>query len=129
MLKLDTAGDSVGLKQLVPQRPNDIGNGITVDPSNNVLVTGYYSGTADFDPNAGTLNYTSVGVADIFVLKLSSAGNLLWAKSIGSGLDDVGTDIITDNIGNVYHTGHFKFNADFDPGPGIYTLQLRWAHK
>ncbi|MBK8875183.1 MAG: SBBP repeat-containing protein [Bacteroidetes bacterium] len=27
----------------------DIGNGITVDPSNNILVTGYYSDTTDFD--------------------------------------------------------------------------------
>lgn len=122
VLKLDTAGGFGWAKTIGSATAYDIGNGITVDPSNNVLVTGYYSGTADFDPNAGTLNYTSVGVADIFVLKLSSAGNLLWAKSIGSGLDDVGTDIITDNIGNVYHTGHFKFNADFDPGPGVYTL-------
>ncbi len=122
VMKLDTAGAFGWAKSIGSGTAYDIGNGITVDASNNVLVTGYYSGTADFDPNAGTLNYTSVGVADIFVLKLTSAGNLVWAKSIGGGLDDVGVDVITDPAGNVYHTGYFKFNADFDPGPGVYTL-------
>lgn len=122
VMKLDTAGAFGWAKTIGSGTAYDIGNGITVDPSNNVLVTGYYSGTADFDPNAAIVNYTSVGVADIFVLKLTSTGNLVWARTMGSGLDDVGVDIITDPAGNVYHTGYFKVTADFDPGPGVYNL-------
>lgn len=122
VMKLDTSGNYGWAKTIGSSTAYDIGNGITTDPAGNVLTTGYYSGAADFDPNAGVLNYTSVGVADIFVLKLTSTGNLLWAKSIGSGLDDVGTDIVCDNAGNVYHTGYFKTTADFDPGPGVYNL-------
>ncbi|MBK9047971.1 MAG: SBBP repeat-containing protein [Bacteroidetes bacterium] len=49
MLKLDTAGGFGWAKTIGSATAYDIGNGITVDPSNNVLVTGYYSGTADFD--------------------------------------------------------------------------------
>lgn len=122
VLKLDTTGVISWAKTIGSATAYDIGNGITVDNANNVLVTGYYSGTADFDPNAGVFNMTSYAIADIFVLKLTSAGNFVWAKSIGSASDDVGVDIITDNSNNVYHTGYFKFTADFDPGPGIYNL-------
>lgn len=124
VMKLDTSGAFGWAKSIGSSTAYDSGRGIATDPSGNVLITGYYSGAADFDPNSGVFNMTSIAIADIFILKLNSAGNLLWAKSIGSSSssDDVGTDIVSDNAGNVYHTGYFKYTADFDPGPGVYNL-------
>ena len=44
----------------------DLGNGITVDASSNVYITGYFNGTATF----GATSKTSAGSADIFVARL-----------------------------------------------------------
>jgi hypothetical protein len=43
---------------------------------------GGFSGTVDFNPGSGIYNLTSIGDHDIFVSKLDSAGNFIWAKQI-----------------------------------------------
>ena len=94
---------------------DDHGQSIAVDGSGNVYITGYFGGTADFDPGAGTANLTSNGSGDIFFSKYDSSGNYLWAKSIGSINSDYGLSISTDIPGNLYITGWFQGTADFDP--------------
>jgi hypothetical protein len=54
----------------------DEGRSIKVDGSANLYLSGDFSGTADFDPNAGTTNLTSAGQIDVFVVKLSQSGTL-----------------------------------------------------
>ena len=61
----------------------DVGYSVTVDSSGNIYTTGLFQGTVDFDPGAGTANLTSNGLHDVFVLKLNSSGNYVWAKSFG----------------------------------------------
>ncbi len=97
---------------------NDLGNSIAVDASGNVYTTGYFSGTVDFDPGAGTANLSSVGQFDVFVQKLDASGNYQWARSFGSSLNDVGQSVAVDASGNVYTTGRFRGTVDFDPGAG-----------
>lgn len=101
----------------------DEGKGIALDPSGNVYATGHFAGTTDFDPGSGTFNLSSVNGWDAFVLKLSSSGKFIWAKSFG----DVGTSIQLDNSGNVYTIGSFKdYNpTDFDPGSGVYNIKSK----
>ena len=47
-----------------------------LDAAGNVVVTGYFSGTVDFDPGLGVSNLASAGDNDIFVVRLSGAGDL-----------------------------------------------------
>ena len=61
----------------------DWGRDDAVDSAGNVYTTGYFIGTADFDPGSGTYNLTSHGNDDIFVSKLDSSGNFVWAKGMG----------------------------------------------
>jgi hypothetical protein len=42
----------------------DAGTSVALDGSGNVLLTGYFSSTADLDPGAGTVNLTSPGNND-----------------------------------------------------------------
>ncbi|MCP4785811.1 MAG: hypothetical protein GY878_19890 [Fuerstiella sp.] len=62
---------------------SDYGYSVAVDSSGNVYTTGKFYGTVDFDPGAGTTNLTSNGGTDVFVSKLDSSGDLVWAKSFG----------------------------------------------
>src|SRR6185503_19681786 len=72
----------------------DSGISISVDGSGNVYTTGFFNSTADFDPGAGTFNLTSTGFQDVFVSKVDSSGNFVWARAWGSGTgSDQGTSI------------------------------------
>ncbi|MCU0440483.1 MAG: SBBP repeat-containing protein [Raineya sp.] len=119
--KLDASGNFIWAKKMGGSN-DDTGYGIAVDASGNVYTTGYFQGTADFDPGAGTFNLTSSYDSDIFVSKLDANGNFVWAKRIGGGHTDGGNGIAVDAIGNVYTTGHFYGTVDFDPGAGTFNL-------
>ncbi len=95
---------------------------IATDLNGNVYMTGYFSGTVDFDPGPGKYNLTSKGGNDIFVAKYSPEGTLLWAKSMGYGGPDIGYSIAVGSNGLVYIAGSFTSTVDFDPGPGTSNL-------
>ncbi|MCH8330260.1 MAG: SBBP repeat-containing protein, partial [Bacteroidetes bacterium] len=119
--KLDNAGNFVWAGSMGGGL-NDYGSCITIDPTGNVYITGRFEDTADFDPTTGTLNLTSNGASDVFIQKLNTAGNLIWARSIGGTSSDYGNSITTDASGNVYVTGYYQGTVDFDPGSGTVNL-------
>lgn len=98
------------------------GHSLFVDGSGNLYLTGSFSGSADFDPGAGSANLTSNGSTDIFVAKYTTAGNYQWAFSAGGANADYGSSITVDVNGYVYVTGAFQNSADFDPGTGTANL-------
>ena len=100
----------------------DYGYSITVDTLGNVYTTGYFQGTVDFDPGAGTTNLSSNGFADVFVQKMDPQGNLLWAKSFGGAGSDRGNATTVDASGNIYTKGDYRDTVDFDPGSGVTNL-------
>jgi len=113
--KLNSSGNLVWAKSFGSSATDygDFGNSIAVDSSGNIYTTGAFEGTADFDPGAGTTNLTSAGGNDIFVSKLDSSGNLVWAKRFGGEPTDFGNSIALDSSGNIYTTGAFQDTADF----------------
>ncbi len=101
---------------------NDGGRGVVVDGAGNTYITGSFSGAVDFDPGAGTTTLTSAGSADVYVLKLDSSGDFVWAKSVGGAGLDQGWRLAVDSSGNVHLAGIFLGTADFDPGAGTTNL-------
>lgn len=118
--KLDANGAYVWSKNMGGSG-YDKGMAIAVDGKGNVYTTGSFSYAGDFDPGPGTASLTGVA-EDIFVSKLDSNGNYVWAKRIGGWSNDIGLGITVDGKGNVYTTGFFSFAADFDPGPDTASL-------
>ena len=54
---------------------------------------------------SGSLATTNLGGNDIILTKYDSAGNLLWAKQLGTSGSDQGYAVGTDSLGNVYICG------------------------
>jgi hypothetical protein len=85
---------------------NDQGDGITVDSSGNVYVSGRYTGTVTIysagDVSFGTL--ANAGGTAAFVVKYNSSGVAQWATRIdGTGNDGAQGVVVSDN-GDVYVT-------------------------
>lgn len=116
--KLDANGDYIWAKQVALGGSNNA-SALVCDPSGNVFLTGYYEGTVDFDPGAGSYPITSAGLIDIFTLKLLANGDFSWAGSIGGTAADYGRSIAIDANGEVMITGEFQGTADLDPTVGV----------
>ncbi len=113
--KLDSDGIFVWAKAM-GGTSYEFADTIFIDDSANLYTTGTFAGTVDFDPGPGVFNLTSSGGGDIFISKLDSNGNFVWAKAIriGAHYDSV-SSIIADDSGDVYTTGGFTGTVDFDP--------------
>lgn len=116
--KLDSSGN-LGWAINISGSETSIGSGLETDLMGNVFATGWFQGTADFDPGAGVLPLISNGYNDFYTIKLDANGNLDWAKTVGGSMDDESYGITIDNAGRVYVSGLFGANTDFDPGFGI----------
>lgn len=120
--KLDAAGNFVWAKKMGGGGV-EVANDIAVDASGNVLTTGYFNNSPDFDPGAGTFTIAPVaGSDDAFISKLDATGNFVWAKSLGGAGFEAGYAITVNAIGDVYTTGYFQGAGDFDPGAGSFSL-------
>lgn len=115
ILKLDAYGNFSWVKQLGGLL-TDLGLSIAMDATGNIYTTGSFKGTADFDPGTAKSELTSSGVEDVFISKLDPSGNFVWAKRIGSTLNDIGQSItVAKSTGTIYLTGTFAGTVDFDP--------------
>ena len=104
-------------------RFTDVGRDIALDAAGNPCVTGVFTRDADFHPGSSVFNLTARGRADAFAMKLSVNGKLIWVGAVGGEetsrpLVDSGNGIAVDSVGNVYVTGTFTGEADFNPTPG-----------
>ncbi|MCB0465464.1 MAG: SBBP repeat-containing protein, partial [Aequorivita sp.] len=121
VLKLDSDGNFIWAKSIGGFQ-NDEAYGLTTDSDGNSYTIGYFTGAVDFNPGTGIYNLISEGEIDIFILKLDSNGEFVWAHSFGSSDYDFGSSIITNDFGNIYATGYFSGIIDFDPGTDVYNL-------
>jgi len=112
--KYDTEGKLVWAFNIGgPQ--SDRGNSVAVDYLGDIVITGYFTGTVDFDPSSGKVNATSKGGKDIFVVKYNYDGVFQWVKTFGSASDDEGIDVHLDFMGYPYITGYFNLSINLNP--------------
>ncbi len=100
----------------------DIGITVSLDQSGNIIASGSYSATADFDAGPGVQNLNSNGSRDIYITKLDSSGNLIWANSIGGTGLDLSAGLFVNSINEILLAGRFFNSVDFDPGVGFSNL-------
>lgn len=128
VLKLDSEGEFAWVKHFeTPGQGQINGLGIALDDTGNIFTTGRFFTVQPTDFNTGTgpadtFFINSQGSYDIYIAKLSSAGDFVWAKSFGADGDDQPTGITIDVDDNIHTVGKFKDTVDFDPGVGVSTL-------
>jgi hypothetical protein len=92
----------------------DQGNGISVDGSGNVYVTGYYNNSPltlyNSDGSAFATTLANSGGNDCFIAKYNTAGTVQWGARTAGTLADAGNGISIDGSGNVYVTGSYSSN-------------------
>jgi len=125
IIKYDSAGNTIfgnNWGSSAWNNPTNESKGVTTDQSGNVYVTGNFNLTIDVDPSAAISNLTSNGNSDVFVIKYSQTGNLIWAKSFGGLDNDQGNDINISGSGNICIVGMASGNVDFNPSISMNTL-------
>ena len=128
ILKLKASGEFAWVKQMGGDM-NDFPEGIALDDDDNILTTGYFLDTADFDPGAGTYELVSGGNADSYILKLDASGNFVWAKQFTSGNSLISRALTSDSQNNVLTTGSFSYPGDFDPGTAVFRMDPSYLMK
>lgn len=121
ILKLDTASNFLWVATFGGTGA-DQANGLSISSQNEVINCGFFGSTVDFNPGLGTAFLTATGVVDIYVLKLDSLGNYLWARNVGGNQNQTAVATCLDDSGNIYTGGWFKGTVDFDPGLSTYSL-------
>ena len=96
VVKYNSSGTKQWTKQL-GSSGRDSANGIAIDSSGNVYVTGVTFGGLDWN--------TSAGANDLFLVKYNSNGTKQWTEQLGTASSDAANAVATDSSGNVYVAG------------------------
>jgi hypothetical protein len=114
--KFDTNGDFLWARSFGGAEGSDYGNGIDLDASGNVYVTGTFYESAYSDASGNHVGVFSQGDEDAFITKLDTDGNFEWATSFGgNSWGDRGNDIAVDDSGNAYVIGDLGSAYGGDP--------------
>jgi len=110
-----TDGENIWTKQWDSDNET-LGRAIAVDNVGNIYVTGFTE--ASFDGNA------NMGGSDIFLIKLSSVGEKVWSRQIGTEGNDYGEAVEVDSDGSVYISGETDGNLFGMPNSGLKDMFL-----
>ncbi|MFZ5554516.1 MAG: T9SS type A sorting domain-containing protein [Bacteroidota bacterium] len=89
---------------------------------NFIYVVGNFYDSLDVDPGTAFQQFRSCGESDIFISKFDLNGTFIWSKQICGTGEDYGLALVVDEYDQIYVSGSFMQNADFDPGSGIQNL-------
>ena len=123
LVKYNSSGTKLWSQQLGTPTYEEA-NGVTVDSSDNIYVTGWTRGGLD----------TYLGGDDTFLVKYNSSGTKQWARQFGapsflkksqynsssqmSSSEDKGNGVAVDSQGNIYVTGNTEGGMDGNTNSG-----------
>ena len=112
--------NSSGTKQWIQQfgsSENDYGQGVTVDSSDNIYVTGHTLGGLDGNTNSGE--------SDIFLVKYNSSGTKQWTQQLGTPTYEGANGVTVASSDNIYVTGNTRGKLDSYSG-GYDTFLVKY---
>lgn len=116
IVKLDTAGNFNWVKTF-GSASFEYASAISTDGAGNSYTIGRYSDSIDFDPGLDIHSLIPDSLAQLFVLKLDSAGDFVWAKRFEGTIFQEGYCIYTNYTSDeILIGGNYRNFIDFDPG-------------
>lgn len=123
VIKYDNTGNVIWMQQFGGTL-DDKAVDLAIGPDQNIVVTGSFFGSVTF--GATTLN-SSANSKDIFIVKMTPAGNVLWARKEGGNGIENGYKLTVDHQNNIILTGEYEgtatigsntFTSTTDPNTG-----------
>ncbi len=96
-----------------------------MDNEGNLIFTGNFQYTVDFDPNDGIAELTplvNAGSEDVFVAKWTGDGEFVWVKQLGGVGLQSSFSMALDPQDDILITGNFTNVMDCDPDAGEFLL-------
>lgn len=112
--KLDPNGNEIWSKRY-GETGDQRALAVVTDLQKNVYVTGWFKGAIDF----GMGPVTSAGGEDGFLVKLGSAGNVIWSRTFGDAADQRAQALTLDSSGNPLMVGYFGGSMAVTGGPTL----------
>lgn len=97
-------------------------NDVFCDASGNVISGGHFYERGDFDPGPSTYYLTPAAYAEVYISKLDSNGNFVWAKTFPGMGSELLEAMDMDANGNIYLC--VSFGASFDADPGLASAMM-----
>ncbi len=116
IIQLDSNGETMWHKTLGNSVSNVVSD-FDLDNEGNIVLTGYFAGAMDFDPQETTAELTSAGSWDVYVLKLGSDGSYQWAQKVGSSELDQAFHICTTPTGQIVSAFRLNGNSIYATSP------------
>jgi hypothetical protein len=119
--KLNSTGGLVWAQPLLGNAGASV-YGLDADAAGNIYATGNLYGTVDLNPGAGVYSRTTAGQSDIYVVKLTAAGNFAWGETFGAGGYESSFGIAVTPAGDVHLGANYRDPFDVDPDPLAFEL-------
>jgi hypothetical protein len=108
VVKFDSSGTPKWADQAGGLDYYDTPYSVTMDVSGNVIVAGgFESSHIVFGVTTLTNQSTTTGADDLFVVKYSNTGSVIWAKSAGGTFIDIASSVASDKSGNIFLAGYY----------------------
>jgi len=119
--KYDVGGSFVSVAT-IEGTGTDRGEHIVRSSNGDIYISGQFSSDLDFVSTSTMDNLTTAQSSASFLAKFDDVGNYIWANKLESTDDVKFNDLALDGNGNIYGTGIFKADTDFNPGANSNVL-------
>ncbi len=120
VIKLDTDGNFDWAQSYGTPEGNSFLYNLETDKTGNILLSIRFSGALTLQPGVTIVNNDSSISFSCGLVKLNNSGDVKWAYATDFAFV---RDIDFDDNNNIYLTGYFHLEVDFDYGPGTFLLK------
>lgn len=121
--KYDVGGSFVSVVT-VEGTGTDRGEHIVRNGNGDIYITGLFTSNLDFVNTSTMDDLNTAQSSAAFLAKFDALGNYIWSKKIESTDDVRFNDLALDASGNLYGTGIFKADTDFNPSGNTNILSF-----